>query len=70
MTQEAQRDVQACRDGIRVPKAHLQLNLTRHTKGNKKDFYRYISNKREDKGKCASAAEWGRGLGDKGCRNA
>lgn len=35
---------QACRDGIRKAKAQLDLDLV---KGNKKSFYKYISNKSE-----------------------
>lgn len=37
--------VQLFRDGTRKPKAHLQLNLVRDMKGNKRGFYKYLSSK-------------------------
>ncbi|KAK4816298.1 LOW QUALITY PROTEIN: hypothetical protein QYF61_014596 [Mycteria americana] len=40
VTQEEYRDtVQSCRDEIMKAKAHLELNLVRNVKGNKKSFY-------------------------------
>ncbi|GAB0178027.1 hypothetical protein GRJ2_000268000 [Grus japonensis] len=46
---EEYRDVaQMCRDGLRKAKAQLELNLTRNAK-NKKDFYRYVGQKRKIK---------------------
>jgi len=36
-----------CRGGVRKVKAHLKLNLERDVKDNKKDYYGYISRKRE-----------------------
>lgn len=36
-----------CRDGVRKVKAHLELNLVRDVKGNKKELYKYISSKRK-----------------------
>ena len=35
-----------CRDVVRKAKAQLQLNLARDAKNNKKDFYRYVSQKK------------------------
>lgn len=50
MTQKEYRDiVQALRDRIRKAKAHMDLNLARDVKGNKKSFYKYISSKRKMK---------------------
>ena len=47
---EEYRDAaQLCRDGIRKVKAHLELNLARDAKNNKKGFYRYVSQKRKVK---------------------
>lgn len=39
-----------CKDGIRKVKANLELKLTREPKNNKKDFYRYVSQKKTEKG--------------------
>jgi len=39
--------VRACRDATRKAKAHLELNLTRDFKDNKKGFFNYISSKRK-----------------------
>ncbi|GAB0179938.1 mitochondrial enolase superfamily member 1 [Grus japonensis] len=39
--------VQATRDQIRKAKALIELNLARDVKGNKKSFYRYVSDKRK-----------------------
>lgn len=48
VTQEEYRDtVQLCRDGAKKAKAHLELNLARDVKGNKKGFYKYISHNRK-----------------------
>jgi len=44
---ECREIVQAARDQVRKDKALIQLNLARHVKGNKKSFYRYISDKRK-----------------------
>lgn len=38
---------QSCSDQIRKVKAHLELNLKRDVKGNKRGFYRYGSSRRE-----------------------
>jgi len=47
-TQEEYRDVvQVCRDGVKKDKAHLELNLSRYVKGNKKCFSRHIGSKRK-----------------------
>ena len=48
VTQEEYRDtVQLCRDGVRKAKAHLELNLARDVKHNKKGFYSYTGDKRK-----------------------
>ncbi|GAB0183519.1 mitochondrial enolase superfamily member 1 [Grus japonensis] len=39
--------VQAARDQVRKTKTLIELNLARDVKGNKKSFYRYISDKRK-----------------------
>ncbi|GAB0192671.1 hypothetical protein GRJ2_001732400 [Grus japonensis] len=39
--------VQAARDQVRKAKALIELNLARDVKGNKKRFYRYVSDKRK-----------------------
>lgn len=39
--------VEACRGGIRKAKAHLQLNLARDVKGNKKGIYGDMGSKRK-----------------------
>ncbi|KFQ20880.1 hypothetical protein N332_01897, partial [Mesitornis unicolor] len=39
--------VQTVRDQVRKAKAQMKLNLARDIKGNKKNFYRYISDKRK-----------------------
>uniref|UniRef100_A0A8B9FNR1 Reverse transcriptase domain-containing protein n=1 Tax=Amazona collaria TaxID=241587 RepID=A0A8B9FNR1_9PSIT len=45
---EEYRDVvQEARDQVRKAKAHLELNLARDAKDNRKGFYRYIANKRQ-----------------------
>jgi len=41
----------ACRDAMRKAKVHLELNLARDVKDNKKDFYKYISSKRKTRDK-------------------
>ncbi|GAB0204057.1 hypothetical protein GRJ2_002871300 [Grus japonensis] len=47
-TWEENRDVvRVCRDATRKAKAHLELNLARDVKDNKKGFFKYISNKRK-----------------------
>lgn len=35
--------------GVRKTKAHLELNLERDVKSNKKGFYRYIDSKKKTK---------------------
>jgi len=42
--------VRACRDATRKAKAHLELNLARDVKNNKKGFFSYISSKRKARG--------------------
>ncbi|CAM5090430.1 unnamed protein product [Eretmochelys imbricata] len=39
----------ACRSEIRKAKSHLELQLARDVKGNKKGFFRYVSNKKKVK---------------------
>ena len=36
-----------CRDGIRKAKTQMELNLARDAKNNKKEFYRYIGQRRK-----------------------
>ncbi|GAB0175629.1 hypothetical protein GRJ2_000028100 [Grus japonensis] len=45
--QEYREYVQAARDQVRKAKFLIELNLARDIKGNKKSFYRYISDKRK-----------------------
>lgn len=47
--------IRACRDAARKAGAHLELNLLREVKDNKKGFFRCVL--KEDWGKCGSAAE-------------
>ena len=44
-------------DVARKAKAHLELNLVSEVK-DKKEFFKYLSSKKEDYGKFGSAAEW------------
>ena len=44
--EEYRETVRAARDQVRKAKALIELNLARDIKGNKKSFYRYISDKR------------------------
>ena len=47
-TREEYRNVaRACRDTTRKAKAHLELNLARDVRNNKKGFFKYISSKRK-----------------------
>ncbi|GAB0178237.1 mitochondrial enolase superfamily member 1 [Grus japonensis] len=41
------KNVRAAREQVRKAKALIELNLTRDVKGNKKTFYRYVSDKRK-----------------------
>ncbi|KFV02207.1 hypothetical protein N340_13570, partial [Tauraco erythrolophus] len=41
--------IQATRDQVRKPKALIELNLVRDIKGNKKNFYRYVSDKKRSR---------------------
>ena len=41
--------VRAARDQVRKAKTQIELNLARNTKGNKRKFYKYISDKRKAK---------------------
>jgi len=43
--EEYRNVVRACRDAMRKAKAHLELNLARDVKNNKKGFFNYISSK-------------------------
>jgi len=45
--EEYRNVVRACREVTRKSKAHLELNLTRDVKNNKKGFFNYISSKRK-----------------------
>jgi len=41
--------VPACRNEVRKAKAALELNLGGNVEGNRKSFYKYVSNKRKTK---------------------
>ena len=43
--EEYRNVVRACSDATRKAKAHLELNLSRDVKNNKKGFFNYISSK-------------------------
>ncbi|GAB0203755.1 mitochondrial enolase superfamily member 1 [Grus japonensis] len=45
--EEYRNVVRVCGDATRKAKAHLELKLARDVKGNKKDFFKYISSKRK-----------------------
>ncbi|PKU32960.1 hypothetical protein llap_16734 [Limosa lapponica baueri] len=45
--EEYRNVVRVCRDAMRKAKAHLELNLARDVKDNKKSFFKYISSKRK-----------------------
>ncbi|GAB0175757.1 mitochondrial enolase superfamily member 1 [Grus japonensis] len=47
--EEYREPVRAARDQVRKAKALIELNLARDVKGNKKSFYRYVSDKRKTK---------------------
>jgi len=44
-SEEYRSVVRACRDATRKAKVHLELNLARNVKDNKKGFFKYISSK-------------------------
>jgi len=44
---EYRNAVRACREAMRKAKVHLELNLARDVKNNKKGFFKYISSKRK-----------------------
>lgn len=63
-TWEEYRDlVRACRDATRKAKVYLELNLVSEVK-DKKEFFKYLSSKKEDYGQFGSAAEWSGYLGN------
>jgi len=47
--EEYKNVVRACGDAMRKAKAHLELNLARDVKDNKKGFSKYISSKRKSR---------------------
>ena len=47
-----------CRDGVRKVKAQLELDLGRGAKKNKKDFCRYLNQKRQGTGSKIIPREW------------
>ena len=61
--EEYRNAVKTCRDATRKAKAHLELNLVSEVK-DKKEFFKYLSSKKEDYGKFGSAAEWSGYLGN------
>ncbi|CAM4699543.1 unnamed protein product [Caretta caretta] len=51
MTRDEYKNIaRACRSKIRKAKSHLELQLARDIKSNKKGFFRYVSNKKKVKG--------------------
>ncbi|GAB0189782.1 mitochondrial enolase superfamily member 1 [Grus japonensis] len=48
--EEYREIVQAAREQVRKAKALIELNMARDVKGNKKSFYRYVSDKRKTRG--------------------
>ncbi|CAM5085424.1 unnamed protein product, partial [Natator depressus] len=51
MTRDEYKNIaRACRSEIRKAKSQLQLQLARGVKSNKKDFFRYVNNKKKVKG--------------------
>lgn len=67
MSETIQNELERERKG----KAHLDLNLVRKVKGNRKDFYRCIdSNTRTGKKSHGPAAEWGKRPMTKGMEKA
>lgn len=48
--------------GLGKAKIHLELSLTRHMMGNKKDLWRLSSSKKRTREKCRLAAKWDRDL--------
>lgn len=53
------------RDRVRNARAHLELNLARDLKSNKKCFLQLCLQQREDQEKHGLTVEWGRGPDDK-----
>jgi len=47
--EEYRNVVRACREAMRKAKVHLELNLARDVKDNKKGFFKYINSKRKTK---------------------
>ena len=45
--EENRESIQTCRDEIRKAKVHMEGNLARDVKKNKKGFYRYTGQKRQ-----------------------
>ncbi|KFQ75960.1 hypothetical protein N337_07842, partial [Phoenicopterus ruber ruber] len=45
--EEYREIVRAAREQVRIAKALIELNLARDVKGNKKSFYRYVTDKRK-----------------------
>jgi len=43
--EEYRKVVRVCRDATRKAKVHLELNLARDVKDNKKGFFKYVSSK-------------------------
>lgn len=57
-------DVQAHMGGVRKTRAHLELNLERDVRGNKKSFLKYMNSRRKTKENVPTAV-CGKRLGDK-----
>ncbi|CAM2100783.1 unnamed protein product [Caretta caretta] len=63
MTREEYKNIaQACRSEIRKAKLHLELQLARDVKSNKKGFFRYASNKKKVKESAGSLLNEGGNL--------
>ena len=45
--EEYKEAARLCRDGVRKAKAQLEFNFARDAKKNKKEFYRYLNQKRK-----------------------
>jgi len=58
--EEYREIVQAVRDQVRKAKALSELNLDRDVKGNRKSFYRYISDKRKTRENIGCRSRMGR----------
>ncbi|KFP56696.1 hypothetical protein N322_04880, partial [Cariama cristata] len=56
--EECREAARLCRDGVRKAKARQELNLEGDAKNNKKDFYRYVNQKRKVKENVPPLMSW------------